>query len=138
MALRDGGGGLLAIALAPALGEPFGRVEEGIDGFREDGLALAGEAAQQRVAERDIARGAGILVQMADGEVDGGMVGHVEEEDLRRGGDHDRLEGAGIARAAALEPGIDRLLDRAEAPEGGDRDGARQRGVGRIEPEGGR
>ncbi len=80
MALGDGGGDILAIALHPALGEPFRRVEEGVDRLGEDGLAFTGQPPQQRIAERDIARGARILVELADRQIDGGMVRHVEEK----------------------------------------------------------
>ena len=76
------------------------------------------------------------LAGLRDGEVDGGVVGHVEEEDLRRGDVQDarraRRNSSGSGRSSARG---ERRLDLAAAAERHADDGADQRAVALVERE---
>ena len=76
---------------------------------------------------------AGLRPRRPHREIDGGMVGRVEEEDLRRADDQRPFEHAAALRHALVEPLRERLADRAEPAERDGRDRARERRVARIE-----
>ena len=71
-----------------------------------------------------------------DGGVDGGVVGHVEEQDLRRadGEEGEQALGPGSSR---FRRALEGMADGAEAAEGDDRDRARERLVAGVEPRAG-
>ena len=72
-------------------------------------------------------------------QIDGGVIGHVEKQDLRCADQQDRFDLRRLARQAALELAGQQMPQRAEPPQHRRDDGARQRAVAlgqRAEPAG--
>ena len=84
-------------------------------GAGEDFVAVAHQIAEHAVDEPARAPGAAVAARLLDGEVDGGVIGHVEEEDLRRGDVKDGGKRAGIFRQRPVERLRKRRLDLAAA-----------------------
>ena len=149
-ALRPGGGSSMAVrstaearwaaAMAAASPRRNGRSSAaaarracpGRDRRGEDRVALPRHPAQDRVdealrmAQRRVGR------RELDGGADRGVVGHVEDQDLRRP-DGEEGEQAPVGRLA-VEAGLEGMADRAEAAEGDDGDRPRERQVAGVEP----
>ena len=110
----DGARRRLAISGAPALGEPRRRiVVEGI-GACQNGVALARYCPQHGVGERRERRACRVGARRLDGEVDGRVVGRIEEQDLRRRDDERPFKHAATFGQAFVKPLRQRLADRAE------------------------
>ena len=125
---------LLAIGRLPALGEPLRRVVVERVAGGDDLVLGARDVAQHRVDQPGERRGAGVEPRRLDGEIDRGVVGQVEKQDLRRRGDEDPFERSGPSRQSFEHMQRERLADRAEAAHGDHGDRARQRAVARVEP----
>ena len=74
---------LFAIGFAPACREPGGRSISSARARGEEFLAPADEIARDAVDQRRIGRALGIEPRHAHSEIDRGMIGNVEKEDLR-------------------------------------------------------
>ena len=100
----------IACALLGAIGggqpvaEPVRRVVALGELGRQRIALVAGDAAQDAVDQPGEARGARVGFGVGDGEVDGGAVGDVEEQDLRRGDMQHMRELMRIGRQRPLEP----------------------------------
>ena len=81
---RDGAGGGLAVSLDPSRQEPAGRVQYGGVEAGEPLGAFAGNAPQHRVGELGEMHRLAIGLHQTDREVHGGMVRHIQKENLRR------------------------------------------------------
>ena len=134
MGARDLPRRLLAVVRLPALGEPLRRVVVERVARGDDLVLGARDVAQHRVDQPGERRGAGVEPRRPDGEIDRGVVGQVEKQDLRRRGDEDPLERSGPSRQSLEHMQRQRLADGAEAAHGDHGDRARQRAVARVEP----
>ena len=125
---RDGVRGLGAVGPRPACEQPLRRIEvERLEGG--DGIAFAGDPPQHGVDEAGIAGVAPVGLHEPHREVDGGMVGHIEKQDLR-GTDKERgLDPRRFGRKPAAQPVADQPAQRAEPAQHGRDDAADQRPV---------
>ncbi len=97
----DGMGGLGAIGPGPARQQPFRGVEiERLEPGEHRGALAAGDPAQHRIDEAGIAVVAAIGLDQAHRQVDRGVVGHVEEQDLGGAGEQRGFDPGRLARAA--------------------------------------
>jgi hypothetical protein len=78
--------------------------------------AFACDPAEHGVDQARVAGGMAVRLHQTDREIDGGMVGHVEEEDLRRADQERGLDTRRFLRQAALEQQADEMAQRAEPP----------------------
>ena len=85
----DGARRGLAVVRDPALHQPVRRVEQHGVERGEAGLAVARELAQHRVDEAGIVRGVVVGLRQPHRQIDGGVVRHVEKQDLRRADQQD-------------------------------------------------
>ena len=74
-----------------------------------------------------------ILADLVHRDRDGGVVGDLHEQDLRRGDLEDADQRAGLARPAVEHP-VEGRFDLAQPAQGGRDDGARQPAVAIVEP----
>ena len=87
-----------AIGFTPALREPCGRVViQGI-AFQQDFFARADKIAQNSVDERSIRRVFRLKTGQSDSKIDGGVIGNVEKENLRRRRDQRPFKVGGLTR----------------------------------------
>ncbi|GJE70063.1 hypothetical protein CHKEEEPN_1597 [Methylorubrum podarium] len=109
-------------------------MRERVDLFRPNRVALAGDPAQHRVDQRREMLDLRIRLGEAHREIDGGMIGHREVEDLRGAGHQQGEEVRPVFREAVAQPGRQRCSDEAEAAEArrGDRPG--ERGLAGFQP----
>ena len=113
----DAAGGCLTVSLDPARHQPL----RGVDG---DGVerhqmrsAFARDPTEHGVDQAGIAGPMAVRLHQTDGQIDGRMVGHVEEEDLR-GADQERaLDARRFLRQTAFEENADEMAQRAEPPQ---------------------
>ncbi len=136
----NGARGLGAVGLHPARHQPGRRVEGGGTDAGKALRALAGEAAEHRVDEAGVARAAAVRLHQPHREVDGGMVGHVEPENLRRADQQRRLHPRRVAGNAALEAKAEQVAQGAEPAQDRRGECADERAVAigqRREPRGG-
>jgi hypothetical protein len=80
-------------------------------------LALAGTAAQHGVDEAGIFGGAPVRLHQPHRKVDGGMIGHVHPENLRRADQQRALRPRRVRRDAAVEQARQQMAERAEPPQ---------------------
>ena len=129
----DPAGVLLAVGGRPALGQPARRVDAERVGLRENAVPLARDPAQDGVGDAGQVPDAPVALGEAHREVDGGVVRHVEDENLRRADGEERQRP--LVRRQALGQALgERRPDRAEAPEGHGRDRPGKGLVAGIEP----
>ena len=117
MRFADRMGGVLAPIGGPARPQPVGRVDPRRIEPRRDRLAFTGNAAKHGIDELVVARGLGIVLGERHGEVDDRVRRHLQENELRRGGEEDRIERAGFLRHAAFEKGAQHMVELALAPQ---------------------
>ncbi len=99
--------------LAPARQKPGRQIADLFIAF-DDLLAFACATPQHGVDEADMMRGFAVGLHETHSQIDGGVVGHIEPEDLR-GTDEQRAFGArGIGRQSTFEKFSDEMLQRAE------------------------
>jgi hypothetical protein len=91
--------------------------------------ALAGDPPQDRVDQAGIARGAAVGLGQAHRQVDGGVVGHFEPENLRHPDQQRGLGPRGIGRQAALEENAEQMPQRPKPAQHGGDEVAHQRAV---------
>ena len=109
--------GVVAKGARPARHQPVGRIARG--GLGEDGVAVLRNAAQYGVDQPGIARGAAVGLRQPHGEIDRGVVRHVEPEQLRRADEQDGLGARCVTREALVEEPKQRMAQRAEAAQHG-------------------
>ena len=104
-AVRRGNGmsGRRAVSRGPARQQPLGRVEHRHVEGGERGLAFARDAPQHRIDQTGKARRMPVGRSKPHREIDGGMVGHVEKQDLRGAKKKRGLDPRRLRRQAAFE-----------------------------------
>ncbi len=130
---RDGARARLAIGGRPALAQPGGRVGHERIGSCEDRVPLGRQPPQHGVGEIGEVAGVAILAGERHRRIDGGVARGPEHQDLRGGGDQDRLELAAPGRQAARHPLGERLPDQPVAAHGRRGDGAHEAAVARSQ-----
>ena len=109
--------GGLAIRADPARQQPRRNVQRLRFDFVDQRLSLAGAAAQHRVDEAGIFRGAAVRLHQPHREIDGGMIGHIHPENLRGADQQRALRARRIGRDAAIEQARQQMTERAEPPQ---------------------
>ena len=82
-----------------------------------NGCALARAAAQHRVDQPGIFRGAPVRLHQPHRQVDRGVIGHVHPEDLRGADQQRALRARRVGRDAAIEQPRQHMAERAEPPQ---------------------
>ena len=123
---------LVAIGLAPARREPVRGVGEGVGRGLEVGTP-AGNVAQHGIDQPREGRGAGLVAHGAHAKVDGGMIGHVHIQDLRRADQQCPFNALALFRHALFKRRRQRETECAKVAQSRQHDGAHQRPVTRIE-----
>ncbi len=125
---RNGVRGLCAVSLRPACEQPLRRIEvERLE--RGDGVAFAREPPQHCVDEAGIAGIAPVRLDEAHREIDGGVVRHVEKQDLRRTDEKRGLDPRRLSRKPAAQAVADQPAQRAQPAQHGRDDAADERPV---------
>jgi hypothetical protein len=115
------------VGFAPACHQPIGRVEAGFRA-RMAG-AFARDPPQHSVDEAGIAGRAPVGLGEPHREVDGGMVRHVEPDDLPGADQENHLQARSVVGNAAVERGIEQAAQCAESAQHGGDELAYQRAV---------
>ncbi len=126
-------GAVFAIDPAPAGGEPMRDVVFERIGLIEKFLAAPDQIAQDAIHQIGERRALGFQPRGAHGEIDRGVIGDVEKQDLGAARDQDPFEHAAIAREAFLDQLAQREADRAEAAQGDGDDGAGEAAIAFVE-----
>ena len=92
-------------------------------------LALARAAAQHRIDEAGIFRGAPVRLHQPHRQIDRGVIGHVHPENLRGADQQRALRARRVGRNAAIEQPRQHMAERAEPPQDGRHQPAHQRAV---------
>ena len=122
-----------AVSFGPARQQPVGRVEHGRIERGEPRGAFARQAPQHRIDQTGKARRMPVGLHQPYREIDRGVVGHAEKQNLR-GADEERgLDARRLRRRAAFEQAAEQMTQRAEPAQHGGDDGARQRPVALLE-----
>ena len=121
--------GRFAVMRGPALQEPGRNVERLGFHFIDKAGALAGTAAQHRVDKAGIFRGAPVRLHQPHREIDGGVIGNVHPEDLRRANQERALRARRIGRNAAIEQPRQQMAERPEPAQDRRHQPAHQRAV---------
>ena len=124
---RTGGG--VAIGALPARHQPLGGVEHRRVEARERRTALPRHAAEHRVHQSRVARGAPIRLSEPHREVNRRMVRHVEPEQLCGADEQDGLDPRRVGRKAAVERACEQVPQGAQPAQHGADKLARQRPV---------
>ena len=125
--LRDRARGVRAVMFAPARQQPFRRVAHG--GFGEASIAALRHAAQHRVDQPGVARGAAVGLRQAHRQIDRGMVGHFQPEDLRGADQQDGFHARRVGGKTLVEKSAEQVAQGAEPPQHGRGEPAHQRAV---------
>jgi hypothetical protein len=121
--------GGFAIACDPAPHQPVRRVEHrGVERGEAAGTVL-GHSPQHGVDQAGIARGMAVGLREPHREIDRGMVGHIEKQDLRGAHQQRRLDLRRLARQPAFEMCRKQMAQRAEPPQHARDQGAHQGAV---------
>ncbi len=123
----DGVRGLGAIGLAPAREQPGRRVAFGIVGRRAG--AVLRHAPQHGIDQAGIARGAPVGLRQPHREIDRGVVGHLEPEDLHGADQQYGFDARRIARETLVEIAAEQMAQRAEPAQRGGGEPPHQRAV---------
>ena len=116
---RDFLGGGFAVMRGPARHQPWRHVQRLRVDLVDQRLALARAAAQHRIDEAGIFRGAPVRLHQPHRQVDRGVIGHVHPENLR-GADQERaLRARRVGRNAAVEQPRQHMAQRAQPPQDG-------------------
>ncbi|MGY4456518.1 hypothetical protein ACVWYI_000478 [Bradyrhizobium sp. LB13.1] len=111
----------LAVMRAPAREHPGRQIQRLRGNLFHQRLALAGATAQHGVDEAGIAGGPAVGLHEANGEIDGGVIGHVHPEDLGGADQQRALRARRIGGDALVEQAGHHVAERAEpAQHGGD------------------
>jgi len=117
-----------AVVTPPAGHEPRGCIERYIEVCKKMG-ALPDEAAKHRIHQTGIVRAAAIGSSEPNGEVDGGMAGNVEPQDLGGADEQDDFHSRRRCWQAALEQSCEQVSQSTEPSQDSCADGARKRPV---------
>ena len=119
--------GVRAIGLGPALEQPVGRVARSLVG-QERGAILR-DTAQHGVDQAGIARGAAVGLRQTHRQVDRGMVGHIEPEDLRGADQQNGFGARRVGRHALGHQLAEQMPQRAEPAQNRGDQAAHQRAI---------
>ena len=126
--LRDRARGVGAVAFAPARQQPFRRVARRRMSASASIAALR-HAAQHRVDQPGVARGAAVGLRQAHRQIDRGMIGHFEPEDLRGADQQDGFDARRVGGKTLVEKSAEQVAQGAEPPQHGRDEPAHQRAV---------
>ncbi len=127
--VRDGAGRGFAVARSPARHQPAGRVEHRRIGCGQALRALARDPAEHRVDQSGIARRTPVGLRQPHREIDRGVVGHFEPEDLRGADQQGGLDPRRIGRQPAFEQQPEQMAQRPEPAQHRRDEAADQRAV---------
>ena len=127
IAISPGGG--FAVMRGPARHQPWRHVQRLRLDLVDQRLALARAAAQHRVDEAGIFRGAPVRLHQPHRQIDRGMIGHVHPEDLRRADQQRALRARRVGRNAAVEQPRQHMAQRSQPPQNGRHQPPHQRAV---------
>ena len=114
---RDVARDALAVMRDPARQQPRRNIERLRLDLVDQRLSLARAAAQHRIDEPGIFRGAPVRLHQPHRQIDRGVIGHVHPENLR-GADQERaLRARRVGRNAAIEQPRQHMAERAEPPQ---------------------
>ena len=113
----DSAGDALAVGRDPTRHQPFRRVEGNRIERRQTLGAFARHAAEHGIDQTGMASGVTIRLHQTDGKIDGGMIGHVEEKNLRRADQERGLGARRLLRQATLDEEADQMAQRAKPPQ---------------------
>src|SRR6516165_2763400 len=116
-----------AVGLHPARHQPLRRVERDRVDAGEELRALAGDAPQHRVDQAGVTRRAPVGLHQTHREVDGGVVGDVEPQDLRRPDEQHGFDPRRVGRK--LEPVAEEMAQRPEPAQHHRHQGPHQRAI---------
>ncbi len=97
-------------------------------------VAALRHAAQHRVDQAGIARRAPVGLRQPHRQIDRGMIGHLEPEDLRGADQQDGFHARRVGRKAFVEKSAEQVAQGAEPPQHGGGEPAHQRAVAVGEP----
>ena len=126
---RNGVRRRFAVAGDPARHEPGRRIERRSVDVSERLCAFADHAPKHGVDKPRVARGALVALHQPHRKVDGGVVGHIKPQDLRRADEKRGLHARCAGGNAALEKGAEHTPQRAQPPQHRRRQRAYQRAV---------
>ncbi len=135
MAVRGGDGARdrLTVGLDPSRHQPVGRVEDGDVERGKPCGALARHPPQHRIDQAGKARRRPVRLRKPHREIDGGMVGHIEKQDLRRTDKQRGLDPRRLRRQTAFEQNAEQMTQGAEPAQHRRDDGAGERAVALFE-----
>ena len=110
---RDG----LAIMGDPARQQPRRHIERLRFDLLDQRVPFARAAAQHRIDEPGIFRGAPVRLHQPHRQIDRGMIGHIHPEDLRGADQKRALRARRVGRDAAIEQPRQHMAERAEPPQ---------------------
>ena len=114
---RDVARDALAVMGDPARQQPRRNIERLRLDLVDQRLALARAAAQHRVDEAGIFRGAPVRLHQPHRQIDRGMIGHIHPENLRGADQQRALRARRVGRNAAIEQPRQHMAERAEPPQ---------------------
>ena len=131
--LGDAARGVGPVGRAPPLPQPIRDVEAHAILGREQLRPALGDAAQDGVDQLGEAVRAAIAPGRLDRQIDDGVRGHVEADELGGAGEQDRPQAALVARQRPLQEGAEHVLQLALPAQHGGRHRPRQRPVSRLQ-----
>ena len=129
----DGVRGRRAVSRGPARHQPVGRVERRQCRARRAVRAFARDAPQHRVDQAGKARRVPVGLRQPHRKIDGGVIGHVEKQDLRGAEKQRGLDARRLRRQAAFEQRPMQMAQGAEPAQHGRDQRARERAVAILE-----
>ncbi len=133
MGACDGARPGLAIGFTPTLREPYGRVVLQRIAFQQNFSARADKIAQDAVDERSVGRVFRLKTGHVDSKIDGGVIGNVEKENLRRRRDQRPFKVGGLTRQTFFQKPGQGGTDGAQPAERDGDNRARQGDVARLQ-----
>ena len=118
--------GLFAVMIGPARHQPWRRIERKRIEGREHGFAFARDPAQHGIDEAGITRGMFLGLHQTHREIDGGVIGYIEKQDLRRAEQQSRVRARDFRRQRTFEHAVGYVFQRPEPPQYGRRQHAHQ------------
>ncbi len=129
MGSGDGAGDFGAVIAHPARHQPSGRIEGECVDPGEALRALLRDPPQHRIGEAAVVRGPPVRACEPHREIDGGVVGDIEKEDLRGPDQQRRFKPRCVGRKTPLKKLSQQVTERAEPPQRDRNQRARQRPV---------
>ena len=125
--LRDGARDVAAVGLGPALEQPVRRVARRLVG--QHAGAVLRHAAQHGIDQPGVARGAAVGLRQAHRQIDRGVVGNLEPEDLRGAEQQNGLGARRVGGKSLVEETLEQMAQGAEPAQHGGGEPAHQRAV---------